>query len=170
MEECREIDKSYYEALQQGIIGKEIPNISVSDLNGKSIRLKKLLKKETIIIFSAHDSSWGKEDAETAFPQVLRKLGEEAEGIDIICLVENCQNYDPQVVNDYAWHLEAEYSKVYLIDVKDARRMNLSVCPTKFFINGKQIVVDYHLGYTMEEAAREQIILNGIYAMRKQKL
>lgn len=168
--ESQEISERIIADLQRATIGKTIPDIKVKDIDGKTFGLKKLLKGQSILIFSAHNSSWGKHDAEIDFPIALRALEEEMEGIDVFCLVENDENYDQNEVLDYAWKLQKEYSKVYLIDRKDAQSMNLTICPTKFFINEEQIVTEMYAGYAFEEEDRELILLSGIYSIQKEKL
>ena len=151
-------------------IGKEIPDIEVKDPNGKSYKLKKLLKKSSIIIFSAHNCGWGKEEAQKEFPALIREISDELDGIDIFCFVENSKDYNQQQVGDYVWSLQKEYSKIYLIDQNDAIKINLYACPTKLFINKEQIVSFMHVGYAMEPEARLNIIRTGINEINKEKL
>lgn len=158
------------EAFFRNTVGKEIPDLKVTDMNGQSLRLKNILETETIIIFSAHNSSLGKTDVETDFPAIIRSLSEEIEGISVVCLIENSKDYDQKIIEDYAWKLQAEYSKIYYIDTQDAAKMNLITCPTKLYINKKQIVADLQMGVVPDPTAREQLIINGINAMLKEKI
>ena len=168
--ESQEINERIIAELQRATINKTVPDFKVNDIDGKTFSLKKLLKNQSVLIFSAHNSSWGKHDAEIDFPTAIRALEEEMEGIDVFCLVENDKDYDQNEVLDYAWKLQKEYSKVYLIDRKDAQSMNLTICPTKYFINEEQIVTEMYAGYAFEEEDRELILLSGIYSMQKEKL
>ena len=165
--ESQEINERILTDQQRATIGKTIPDIKVKDIDGKEFRLKKLIQHPSVVIFSAHNSSWGKRDAEVDFPNAIRALEDEMEGIDIFCLVENSADYDQNAVMDYAWQLQKNYSKVYLIDQKDAQSMNLSICPTKYFINEKHVVTDMYAGYAFEEEDRQLILLSGIYSMQE---
>lgn len=169
-EEGRELSMQISEEQWNNTVGKEIPDIKVKDQNGKSFKLKKLLKQGAIIIFSAHNCSWGKEEAQKDFPALVREISDELEGIDIYCFVENGKDYDQQQVSDYVWSLEKEYSKIYLIDSEDALKMNLSACPTKLFINKEQVVSFMHVGYTMDHEAQINLIRMGINEINKEKL
>lgn len=151
-------------------VGKEIPDIKVKDPDGKNHKLKKLLSQGAIIIFSSYNSGWGKVEAETEFPALIREISDELEGIDIFCFVENSNDYDQQMVSDYVWSLQKNYSKVYLIDQKDASKMNLIACPTKLFINKHQTVSYMHVGYAMEPEARINLIRTGINEINKEKI
>lgn len=151
-------------------VGKEVPNIKVQGTDGKSYKFKKLLKQGSIIIFSTPNCGWGEEDAETEFPALCREISDELEDIDIFCLIENDKSYDQQKVNDYAWALQKEYSKVYLIEQKDAQKINLNASPTKLFINEEQTVVYMQLGYTMDHEAQINLIRAGINEINKEKL
>ncbi|MBQ0129765.1 MAG: hypothetical protein KBT57_08005 [bacterium] len=165
--ESQEINERIMTDMQRATIGKTIPDIKVKDIDGKEFRLKKLIQHPSVAIFSAHNSSWGKRDAEVDFPNAIRALEDEMEGIGVFCLVENSADYDQNAVMDYAWQLQKNYSKVYLIDQKDAQSMNLSICPTKYFINEKHIVTDMYAGYAFEEEDRQLILLSGIYSMQE---
>ena len=165
--ESQEINERIMTDMQRATIGKTIPDIKVKDIDGKEFRLKKLIQHPSVAIFSAHNSSWGKRDAEVDFPNAIRALEDEMEGIDVFCLVENSADYDQNAVLDYAWQLQKNYSKVYLIDQKDAQSMNLSICPTKYFINEKHVVTDMYTGYAFEEEDRQLILLSGIYSMQE---
>ncbi|MCQ2305517.1 MAG: hypothetical protein MJZ97_11050 [Bacteroidales bacterium] len=165
--ESQEINERIMTDMQRATIGKSIPDIKVKDIDGKEFRLIKLIQHPSVAIFSAHNSSWGKRDAEVDFPNAIRALEDEMESIDVFCLVENNADYDQNAVMDYAWRLQKNYSKVYLIDQKDAQSMNLSICPTKYFINEKHIVTDMYAGYAFEEEDRQLILLSGIYSMQE---
>lgn len=169
-EQSQELSMKISEEQWNNTIGKEIPDIKVKDPNGKSYRLKKLLKQGSIIIFSAHNCGWGKEEAQKEFPALIREISDELDGIDIFCFVENSKDYDQQQVGDYVWNLQKEYSKIYLIDQDDAMKMNLTACPTKLFINKEQVVSFMHIGYAMEPEARLNIIRAGINEINKEKL
>lgn len=169
-EQSQELSMKISEEQWNNTIGKEIPDIKVKDPNGKSYKLKKLLKKSSIIIFSAHNCGWGKEEAQKEFPALIREISDELDGIDIFCFVENSKDYNQQQVGDYVWSLQKEYSKIYLIDQNDAIKINLYACPTKLFINKEQIVSFMHVGYAMEPEARLNIIRTGINEINKEKL
>ena len=169
-EQGQELSLKISEEQWNNTIGKEIPDIEVKDPNGKSYKLKKLLKKSSIIIFSAHNCGWGKEEAQKEFPALIREISDELDGIDIFCFVENSKDYNQQQVGDYVWSLQKEYSKIYLIDQNDAIKINLYACPTKLFINKEQIVSFMHVGYAMEPEARLNIIRTGINEINKEKL
>ena len=168
--QSQEIGMKLNEAFFRNTVGKEIPDLKVTDMNGQSLRLKNILDTPTIIIFSAHNSSLAKNDVETDFPAIIRSLSEEIEGISVVCLIENSKDYDQKIIEDYAWKLQAEYSKIYYIDTQDAAKMNLITCPTKLYINKKQIVADLQMGVVPDPTAREQLIINGINAMLKEKI
>lgn len=169
-EEGQKLSMQISEEQWRNTVGKEIPDIKVKDPNGKSFKLKKILSQGSIIIFSAHNCGWGKEEAQTDFPNLIREISDELEGIDIFCFVENDKDYDQQLVSDYVWSLEKEYSKIYLIDREDALKMNLYACPTKLFINKDQVVCFMHVGYAMEVEARLNLIREGINEINKEKL
>ena len=143
-------------------IGKEIPDIHVKDLDGNTIKLKKWLKKETILIFTSPHCGFGKEEVEKGVSFALQNIKEELEGIDILCLIELTKESDQQITLDYAKSLQGTYDNLFIINLEDALKANLTACPTKFFIDKKQIVRHVQLGMTTDKDRSENEIRQGI--------
>ena len=167
--EGQELSQKIAMAWYNNTIGKEIPDIQIKDLEGKTIRLKKWLKRETILIFTDTHCGFGKEEVEKEFPNAIGNMKDELQGIDILCLVELSEDSNLQETIDYAKSLQDKYSNLFIIDQKDALRCNLTGSPTKFFIDKDQIVRHIQMGFAMENARREDVIRQGISIMRKEK-
>ena len=149
-------------------VGKEIPDIPVKDLEGKTIRLKKWLKRETILVFTDTYCGFGGEEIEEEFPNAIKNMKDELEGIDILCLVELSEDSDIRKTVAYAQSLKDRYNNIFIIDPKDALRSNLAAAPTKFFIDKKQIVRHIQMGFSFDENGSEYSIRQGVMIMRKQ--
>ena len=147
-------------------VGREIPDIQIEGLDGKTVRLKKWLKRETILIFTEPYCGYGSEEVEKDFPIALQNLKEEMEGIDILCLIEIPEDSDKQETIEYAKSLLGKYSNLFIIEQKDALRCNLTGSPTKFFIDKKQIVRHVQMGFTFDENGSEYSIRQGVSMMR----
>ena len=167
--EGQELSQKIAMAWYNNTIGKEIPDIQIKDLEGKTIRLKKWLKRETILIFTDTHCGFGKEEVEKEFPNAIGNMKDELQGIDILCLVELSEDSNLQETIDYAKSLQDKYSNLFIIDQKDALRCNLTGSPTKFFIDKDQIVRHIQMGFAMENARREDVIRQGVSLMRKEK-
>ena len=167
--ESRELDQKIMMAWFNNTMGKEIPDITVKDLDGKAIRLKKWLKRETILVFADTHCGFGKEEVETEFPIAINNMKEELEGIDILCLIENAEDSEPDEAENYAKSLQGNYPNIFIIEQEDALRMNLTGSPTKFFIDKSQIVRQIHMGFSMDTERREEALRQGIEMMRKEK-
>ena len=167
--EGQELSQKIAMAWYNNTIGKEIPDIQIKDLEGKTIRLKKWLKRETILIFTDTHCGFGKEEVEKEFPNAIGNMKDELQGIDILCLVELSEDSNLQETIDYTKSLQDKYSNLFIIDQKDALRCNLTGSPTKFFIDKKQIVRHDHMGMSMEQDRRENEIRQGISLMRNEK-
>lgn len=150
-------------------IGKEIPNIQVKDLDGNTIKLKKWLKRETILVFADTHCGFGKEEVEKELPFALNNLKEELQGIDILCLIELSEVSTPEETLEYARSLQDKYNNLFIIDQDDALRTNLTGSPTKFYIDKDQIVRQMHIGFAMNQEQREESIRQGISLMKKEK-
>ena len=150
-------------------MGKEIPDINVKDLDGNTLKLKKWLNRETILVFTDTHCGFGKEEVEKELPITIGNIKDELVGIDILCLVEDAEDSAPGEALDYAKNLQGNYNKVFIIDQKDALRTNLTGSPTKFYIDKDQIVRQVHVGFSMNQEQREESIRQGISLMKKEK-
>lgn len=167
--EGQELSQKIAIAWYNNTIGKEIPDIQVKDLEGKTIRLKKWLKRETILIFTDTHCGFGKEEVEKEFPNTIGNMKDELQGIDILCLVELSEDSNLQETIDYAKSLQDKYNNLFIIDQKDALRCNLTGSPTKFFIDKDQIVRHVQMGFTFDGNGSEYSIRQGVSLMRKGK-
>ena len=151
-------------------MGREIPDITIKDLDGKTLKLKEWLKRETILVFSNSHCGFGKEEVEKEFPNAILNLKDELKDIDILCLIELAEDSTPEETLEYAKSLHDKYNNLFIIDQDDALRTNLTGSPTEFFIDKKQIVRHVHVGMAMEQGRREEEIRQGISLMKKEKL
>lgn len=166
--ENQELTMKLYMDWYHNTVGKEIPDIRVKDIEGKTIRLKKWLKGETILIFTDAYCGYGGEEVEQDFPNAINNMKDELEGIDILCLVELSDDSDQQKTVEYAKTLQGKYNHIFIIDQKDALRCNLAATPTKFFIDEKQIVKHIQMGFTFDENGSEYSIRQGVMMMQKE--
>lgn len=168
--ENQELTMKLYMDWYHNTVGKEIPDIRVKDIEGKTIRLKKWLKGETILIFTDAYCGYGGEEVEQDFPNAINNMKDELEGIDILCLVELSEDSDQQKTVEYAKTLQGKYNHIFIIDQKDALRCNLAATPTKFFIDEKQIVKHIQMGFTFDENGSEYSIRQGVMMMQKENI
>lgn len=167
--ESRALDSKIMMDWYNNTMGREIPDINVKDLNGETVKLKNWLKRETILVFTDTHCGFGKEEVEKEFPSTISNMKDELVGIDILCLVEDAEDSEPNETLDYAKSLQGSYNNLFIIDQKDALRMNLTGSPTKFYIDKDQIVRQVHIGFAMNQEQREESIRQGISLMKKEK-
>ena len=168
--ENQELTMKLYMDWYHNTVGTDIPDIRVKDIEGKTIRLKKWLKGETILIFTDAYCGYGGEEVEQDFPNAINNMKDELEGIDILCLVELSDDSDQQKTVEYAKTLQGKYNHIFIIDQKDALRCNLAATPTKFFIDEKQIVKHIQMGFTFDENGSEYSIRQGVMMMQKENI
>lgn len=165
--EGQELDQKIMMNWYNNTMGREIPDITIKDLDGETLKLKEWLKKETILIFADSHCGFGKEEVEKEFPNAILNLKDELKDIDILCLIELAEDSTPEETVEYAKSLQDKYNNLFIIDQDDALRTNLTGSPTEFFIDKKQIVRHVHLGMAMEQGRRENEIRQGISLMKK---
>lgn len=167
--EGQELSQRIYMDWYNNTMGKEIPDLNVKDLDGKTVKLKKWLKRETILVFTDTHCGFGKEEVEKELPMTIGNIKDELVGIDILCLVEDIENSAPGEALNYAKSLKDIYNNIFIIDQQDALRMNLTGSPSKFYIDKDQIVRQVHIGFAMNVEQREESIRQGISLMKKEK-
>ena len=167
--EGQELSQRIYMDWYNNTMGKEIPDLKVKDLDGKTVKLKKWLKRETILVFTDTHCGFGAEEVEKELPIAIDNMKDELVGIDILCLVEDIEDSAPGEALNYAKSLKDIYNNIFIIDQQDALRMNLTGSPSKFYIDKDQIVRQVHIGFTMDQEQREESIRQGISLMRKEK-
>lgn len=167
--EGQELSQKISMAWYNNTVGREIPDIQIKDLDGKTIRLKKWLKKETILIFTDTHCGFGGEGVEKEFPNAIGNMKDELEGIDILCLVGLSEDSNLQETIEYAKSIQDKYNNLFIIEQKDALQCNLTGSPTKFFIDKDQIVRHVQMGFTFDENGSEYSIRQGVSLMRKGK-
>ena len=138
--EGRELSQRIYMDWYNNTLGREIPDIKVKDLEGKTIKLKKWHKRETILVFTDTHCGFGMEEVDKELPMTISNIKDELVGIDILCLIEDAEDSAPGEALNYAKSLQGSYNNIFIIDQKDALRMNLTGSPTKFYIDKDQIV------------------------------
>ena len=167
--EGQELSQRIYMDWYNNTMGKEIPDLKVKDLDGKTVKLKKWLKRETILVFTDTHCGFGKEEVEKELPSTISNMKDELEGIDILCLIEDAEDSEPNEALDYAKSLQGSYNNIFIIDQKDALRINLTGSPTKFYIDKDQVVRLFHMGFAMNQDQREESIRQGISLIKKEK-
>ena len=167
--EGQELSQRIYMDWYNNTMGKEIPDLNVKDLDGKTVKLKKWLKRETILVFTDTHCGFGAEEVEKELPIAIDNMKDELVGIDILCLVEDAEISAPGEALDYAKSLQGSYNNIFIIDQQDALRMNLTGSPSKFYIDKDQIVRQVHIGFAMNQEQREESIRQGISLMKKEK-
>ena len=58
--EGQELSQRIYMDWYNNTMGKEIPDLNVKDLDGKTVKLKKWLKRETILVFTDTHCGFGR--------------------------------------------------------------------------------------------------------------
>ena len=165
----QELSQRIYMDWYNNTMGKEIPDLNVKDLDGKTVKLKKWLKRETILVFTDTHCGFGAEEVEKELPIAIDNMKDELVGIDILCLVEDTEDSAPGEALDYAKSLQGSYNNIFIIDQQDALRMNLTGSPSKFYIDKDQIVRLIHMGFAMNQEQREESFRQGISLMKKER-
>ena len=165
-EEAIEIGGRFREECQRNTIGRSLPHITVSDTEGKRHDLRKLVTRESIIIAGYDIEGYGKEEFVASFPETIRSLEDVPGDFDVFCLVIDSGDDNDDLITD----LLPNYRNIFIISGEEASKLNIFSNPTKLYLNKEKTVVNYSMGYVIEDQYRLQEADEGIKQMFKKRL
>ncbi len=157
--------RSFYQEVITNTVGRKIPKVKIHNVSGGELNLKDLIKSESIIISSDVYCSWGIEGLTNDFPKVIELLRQNygVEKFCVICLLkrEKSDIENPERFNKTFDEVKLHYQNLFIIDEKEARKLNLYANPTRLYVNKNLIVTNIGLGVsTIEGRLYEEICEN----------
>lgn len=167
-EEAIELGVKFREECQKNTIGRTLPPITVTDIEGKKHDLRKMISRESIIIAGSNIEGYGREEFVSSFPETIRAIEDVPGEFDVFCLIIDGGNPDD---NDMlVTELLPNYRNIYIISGDEASKLNVFSNPTKLYLNKEKTVVHYAMGYVIEDQYRRQEADEGIKQMFKKRL
>lgn len=164
-EEAIELGVKFREECQRNTIGRTLPSITVTDIEGKKHDLRKMISRESIVIAGSDLEGYGKEEFVSSFPETIRSLEDIPGEFDVFCLVIDGGD-NGQIITE----LLPNYRNIYIISGDEAAKLNVFSNPTKLYLNKEKTVVHYAMGYVIENQYRQQEADEGIKQMFKKRL
>lgn len=164
-EEAIELGVKFREECQRNTIGRTLPSITITDIEGKKHDLRKMISRESIIIAGSDLEGYGKEEFVSSFPETIRSLEDIPGEFDVFCLVIDGGD-NGQIITE----LLPNYRNIYIISGDEAAKLNVFSNPTKLYLNKEKTVVHYAMGYVIEDQYRRQEADEGIKQMFKKRL
>lgn len=164
-DEAIDLGVRFREECQKNTIGRTLPSVKVTDMEGKNHNLKSLVTRESIIIAGSDLEGYGKEEFVSSFPETIRSLEDVPGEFDVFCLV-----IDGEENGQITTELLPNYRNIYFISGEEATKLNVFSNPTKLYLNKEKTVVHYAMGYVIEDQYRRQEADEGIKQMFKKRL
>ena len=164
-EEAIELGVKFRDECQKNTIGRTLPSVTVTDIEGKKHDLRKLVNRESIVIAGSDLEGYGKEEFVSSFPETIRSLEDIPGEFDVFCLVIDGGD-NGQIITE----LLPNYRNIYVISGEEAAKLNVFSNPTKLYLNKEKTVVHYAMGYVIEDQYRRQEADEGIKQMFKKRL
>lgn len=167
-EEAIELGVKFREECQKNTIGRTLPPITVTDIEGKKHDLRKMISRESIIIAGSNIEGYGREEFVSSFPETIRAIEDTPGEFDVFCLIIDGGNPDDNAM--LVTELLPNYRNIYIISGDEAAKLNVFSNPTKLYLNKEKTVVHYAMGYVIEDQYRRQEADEGIKQMFKKRL
>lgn len=157
-EETAKYDSLFFSAVLSNTIGKKIPEIEITDREGKLHSLRKVLSEKAIIIASNAYCGFGNEGLVNVFPKAVQQLNPGWSNMKIVCLLirTDHDSENRQILENLYIEVEPLYRNIYFIDEVEAWKLNLYANPTRLYIDKNQTVRNIGLGIsTVEHMVKE---------------
>lgn len=145
--------------VSESTIGKELPPVSLADLNNNKLELKSLINEKTLLVLTGVHCGWGMEGLTNDLPNALQKLKENKIGINVICLLikEDSDYENIDLFNSSLNELKPFYPNIYIIKDVDSKRLNVYANPTRMLIDINKVVTYIGLGVSTPERLYEEL-------------
>lgn len=158
VEESGRMGALVFDSLKKNTVGKKLPSVIVTNLSNQKLNLANDLSGTSVIISSDIYCGFGLDCISNLFPKALKLLKNKNKDTRIICLLKKTASdvKDSKLFDKTLNELKSSYQAIYIIDESEARKLNLSINPTRLYVNKYNIVTNYELGLlTVEEYYKE---------------
>lgn len=144
--EQQKITAQFIKTLRDNTINHRIPDLSICDIEGKSINLRNQLTGIKLIIASSMTCSWNMEGLLVDFPKTNQLINNPINKSEIIILIQNEDNeYFNQQYQKNIEEIKKYYSNIYLIDSLQSTKLNVFGL-TRYYISEENIVLEIGRG------------------------
>jgi hypothetical protein len=152
------------DSVKKNTIGKSLPDITVTDLSNRKLKLRDKISVNCIIISSDIYCSYGLDGLSAIFPKAIKMLDKQLMNTQVICLLKKTHKDDanPELFNNVIKELKSSYSAIYIVDKRDAGKLNLCINPTRLYLNKHKVVTNIELGLPSLEELYKEIKQNTI--------
>jgi len=165
VEEDRNLGSLIFDSIKKNTIGKTLPNVTVTNLLQQKLNLIKELDKVNnnfILVSSDIYCGFGLDCISNLFPKAYKLFSDENKDIPAFCLLKRTEfdTKDSLKLIKTMNELNPFYTSIYIIEDKEARKLNLNINPTRFYVNKNMIVTNIAYGIPIVEDLYKEMIQN----------
>jgi len=167
IKENENLAKLIVDTLRKNTIGKVLPGVMVTDLSNQKLNLLDGLDKlngNFIIISSDVHCGFGLDCMTNLFPEALKQSKAHNMDIETVCLLKKTE-FDIKDSIKFIKTLKQIkpfYQTIFIIDERLAGKLNMSINPTRLYVNKNMIVSNIEFGIPMVAELYHEIEQNTI--------
>jgi len=153
------------DSVKKNTIGKSLPIVFVTNLSHQKVNLLDVLDKvnnDFILISSDIYCGFGGDCMRNIFPKSLKKYRANYEDIQVFCLLKRTESdiSDSISFNKTIQELKPLYNSIYIIEEKDANRLNMNANPTRLYVTKHMVVKNIKVGINLTGDLYDEIVQN----------
>ena len=153
------------DSIRKNTVGKTLPNVIVSSFSRQKLNLLDELDKvnsDFILISSDLYCGFGLDCLTNIFPASYKKYCSKNKEIPVFCLIKRTESDISDSINFYKTinELKPLYSSIFIIEEKDANRLNMNANPTRLYVSKHMIVKNIKVGINMDGDLYDEIVQN----------
>ena len=142
IEETGRLSLLMNDSVRKNTIGKKLPNVIVTNVSHQKVNLlDELYKINNVFVLVSSDiyCGFGADCMRNVFPESLKKYRAKNNDIQAICLLKRTESdkNDSIEFNKTIKELMPLYNSIYIIEEKDANRLNMIGNPTRLYVTKK---------------------------------
>ena len=159
-EEMNEINRPMNKELLDNTQGKLLPEVFVSKLTGPTVKLQDLIHEPTLVNFTSPGCGPGNEGTLDFLPKALDMLKKEKIVVHTICIIvrDSSDILKPEKITNLFHDCGKYYQEVYVMEGKDALRINAIGSPMRYFISKDFVVKSIDQGSNRPEILKVRIL------------
>jgi len=153
------------DSVKKNTIGKSLPVVFVSNLSHQKVNLLDELEKvnsDFVLISSDIYCGFGGDCLRNIFPLSLKKYRANYKDIQAICLLKRTESDISDSINfiKTIQELKPLYNSIYIIEEKDANRLNMNANPTRLYVTKHLVVKNIKVGINLTGDLYDEIVQN----------
>ncbi|ESU27126.1 hypothetical protein FLJC2902T_22350 [Flavobacterium limnosediminis JC2902] len=165
VEENEKLNMTIDDSIKKNTTGKTLPNIIITDISyQKKFFLDELdnIDGDFILISTDVYCGFGLECLIDIFPKSYKKFSKENKSVPVICLIKRTEDdiNNLKRINKTIDEIKPFYDSIYIIDEKEANKLNMLVNPSRLYVTEEMVVKNIKFGINLSGDLYDEIRQN----------